>query len=74
MPSVVTANRLASGEVVYLGRGALWVRDLGEAEVAADRIELASLEASAGRAIEAREVTAVYAFDGLARKSPGYHG
>ena len=63
MPSVVTANRLASGEVVYLAREGQWVRNLGDAEVASDKIELANLEAAAGRAIAEREVTAVYAFD-----------
>lgn len=33
-PTVVTANRLADGAVVWLGRGGRWTERLAEAEVA----------------------------------------
>ena len=61
--SVVTANLLGSGEVVYLAAGGLWVVELGEAEVARDKTELARLEAQAQHAIAGQHVTAVYAMD-----------
>lgn len=63
MPSVVTANLLASGDVVYLGSADRWVSDIAAAEVATDKASLAKLEDAAQRAVTAREVTAVYAMD-----------
>jgi hypothetical protein len=63
MPSVVTANLLETGDVVYLGPAGKWLRDLGDAEVANDKAELAQLDEIAQRAVAAREVTAVYAMD-----------
>ncbi len=63
MPSVVTANLLESGEVVYLGSAAQWLPNIGDALIAADKAELARLEEIAQRAVAAREVTAVYAMD-----------
>jgi sulfite reductase (NADPH) hemoprotein beta-component len=63
MPSVVTANLLRSGVVVYLARDGRWVESLGEAAVAADAAALKQLETLALAAVEQTEVTAVYAFD-----------
>ena len=63
MPSVVTANRLASGAVVYLGPAGTWVDKIGAAEVAADKAALATLETIAAKAADAREVVTVYPID-----------
>lgn len=56
-PSVITANALLEGDVVYL-RGAEWVRDLACAEVLSDEADaqLRLIEASARSA----EVVGVY--------------
>lgn len=63
MPSVVTANHLRSGAVVYLAENGLWVADLDDARVARSTAELKALEGQALAAMERNEVTAVYAFD-----------
>jgi hypothetical protein len=63
MPSVVTANHLRSGAVVYLAQDGTWVAELARAAVAASPAELKALEARALAAIEMNEITAVYAFD-----------
>ena len=63
MPSVVTANELRSGAVVYLARDGRWVEALGDARVATDAGCLKALEALAMAAVEKTEVTAVYAMD-----------
>lgn len=63
MPSVVTANTLRTGAVVYLAGDGRWVPDLGGATIAADAAALSALEALAVAAVERAEVTAVYAFD-----------
>jgi hypothetical protein len=56
-PSVITANALLEGDVVYL-RGTDWVRDLAQAEVLTDEAdaEIRLLEASA----RVSEVVGVY--------------
>ena len=56
-PSVITANALLEGDVVYL-RGSVWVRDLAQAEVLTDEAdaEIRLLEAAARSA----EVVGVY--------------
>ncbi len=61
MPSVITANDLRSGLVVYLGPEARWVRDLADATVAANSGDFETLEAQALDAVLRTEVTAVYA-------------
>lgn len=61
MTTVITANDLRSGLVVYLGPAARWVRELGHAVVAGDRNALELLEADARQAVERTEVTGVYA-------------
>lgn len=63
MPSVVTANDLRSGAVVYLAGDGRWVDALGKATPAVDAGELKHLETLALAAVERNEVTAVYAFD-----------
>ena len=63
MPSVVTANVLRSGAVVYLTGNGQWVESLDSATVAADADALKRLETLALAAVEKTEVTAVYAMD-----------
>jgi hypothetical protein len=63
MPSVVTANELRSGAVVYLTRAGEWVANLADASAAASPDELKQLEALALAAVERNEITSVYAFD-----------
>jgi hypothetical protein len=63
MPSVVTANDLRTGAVVYLTHDGRWVRDLQQAACASNEEELKRLVLLAQASVEANEVTAVYAFD-----------
>ena len=63
MPSVVTANLLRSGAIVYLAKDGTWVGDLADAAVADSADGSAALESSARASVERGEVTAVYAFD-----------
>ena len=63
MPSVVTANVLRTGAVVYLGVDGRWVETLADAGVAADAAALEVLAAHAKSAVEKNLVTAVYAMD-----------
>ena len=63
MPSIVTANRIGDGAVVYLAPGAQWTVDIKEAEVAADKAALAALEAVAAQAAAEQRVVAVYGME-----------
>ena len=63
MPSIVTANHLRTGAVVYLTRDGAWGDSLECASPAVTPEELNALEALALEAVERNEVTAVYAFD-----------
>lgn len=63
MPSVVTANDLRSGLVVYLTSDGQWAQSVGDAGVAADTPTLERLQALALASVVKSEVTAVYAFD-----------
>ena len=63
MPSVVTANILRTGAVVYLKDDGAWVEKLTDATAAPDADARARLEKLALAAVERSEVTAVYAFD-----------
>jgi hypothetical protein len=63
MPSIVTANDLRSGAVVYLASGGIWVERIDEAAIATDDASLKRLEDIALRAVENCKVTAVYAMD-----------
>ena len=60
MPSVVTANRLTDGIVVYLAPDGGWTEDLGRARLAETEDETKVLEEEAARAVKARKVVAVY--------------
>ena len=63
MPSVVTANDLRSGAVVYLAPDGRWIEDIAAAAVAADADALKRFEDLARAAVIETAVTAVYAFD-----------
>ena len=63
MPSVVTANHLRSGAVVYLAADGRWIASLTGAAVADTPAQLAAFEDIARAAVERRDITAVYAFD-----------
>ena len=63
MPSVVTANRLRDGIVVYLASGGSWTEEISRACLAETEDEVAALEAQAAQAVKAREVVAVYPMD-----------
>ena len=63
MPSIVTANVLRSGAVVYLATGGRWVPSLSEAAIASDASALEALEQIASDALARNDVTAVYAMD-----------
>jgi hypothetical protein len=63
MPSVVTANRLTDGIVVYLAPDGGWVEDLAQARLARTEAEVAALEAEAAKAVAERKVVAVYPMD-----------
>ncbi len=62
MPSVVTANVLRTGAIVYLKADGTWVEKLADA-TAAENEGLGDLEKLALAAVEQGEVTAVYAFN-----------
>jgi sulfite reductase (NADPH) hemoprotein beta-component len=63
MPSVVTANDLRSGAVVYLAPDGRWIEDIAAAAVATDADALQRFEDLARAAVIETAVTAVYAFD-----------
>ena len=60
MPSVVTANRLDDGVVVYLAPKAEWTQDIEKAERAETDDEVKALEAIAQAAERERIVISVY--------------
>ncbi len=63
MPSVVTANRLTDGIVVYLAKDGGWTEELGRARIASTEDEIKTLEDEAAKEVKARKVVAVYAMD-----------
>jgi hypothetical protein len=63
MPSVVTANRLIDGIVVYLASEGGWTEEIGRARLAETEDEVKALEAEAARDVAARKVVAVYPMD-----------
>jgi hypothetical protein len=63
MPSIVTANRVRDGAVVYLAPEARWTGDIKESAVAADKTALAALEAVAAKAAADQLVVAVYSME-----------
>ncbi len=60
MPSVVTANRLIDGIVVYLASDGGWTEEIDRARLAATEDEVKALEAEAAKDVAARKVVAVY--------------
>ena len=62
-PSIVTANLLSTGEVVYLAPEGDWVADIAAAEIAGDKAGLARLETWAAASVAEQRVLAVYALD-----------
>ena len=60
MPSVVTANRLTDGIVVYLAADGEWTEEIANARVADDEAETKALETIAENAVREREVIGVY--------------
>jgi hypothetical protein len=63
MPSVITANRLTDGIVVYLAANGEWTEQIAKARVAATEEEVKALEAEAEQAVRERRVVAVYPMD-----------
>ena len=63
MPSVVTANRLIDGIVVYLASHGGWTEEIGRARLAETEDEVKALEAEAAKDVAARKVVAVYPMD-----------
>jgi Protein of unknown function (DUF2849) len=63
VPSVVTANRLKDGIVVYLAPDGRWTEQIERARLAETEDEVAALEAEAAEAVKRREVVAVYPMD-----------
>jgi hypothetical protein len=63
MPSVVTANRLVDGIVVYLAPDGSWTEDLNRAWLGESEAEIKELEAVADKAVKDRKVVAAYPMD-----------
>jgi hypothetical protein len=63
MPSVVTANRLTDGIVVYLAPDGGWVEELARAKLADSEEGTKALESEAAKAVAERRVVAVYPMD-----------
>jgi hypothetical protein len=63
MPSVVTANRLVDGIVVYLAKDGGWTEEIGQARLAETEDEVKALEETAAKDVAARKVVAVYPMD-----------
>lgn len=59
-PQIVTANHLASGDVVYLTASNLWTREIGEAAIARDADSAAPLLAFAEAEAKQNIVVAPY--------------
>ena len=60
MPSVVTANRLDDGIVVYLAPGGGWTENLADADRAEGEDEVKALVAASETAVRERLVISVY--------------
>jgi hypothetical protein len=70
VPSVVTANRLTDGIVVYLAADGSWTEQLAGAHIAETEEEVKGLEAEAEKAVRDRIVVAAYPMD-IALKDGG---
>ncbi len=60
MPSVITANRLTDGIIVYLASDGEWTEQIADARVADTDEEIKVLEAEAEKAVRERLVISVY--------------
>jgi hypothetical protein len=60
MPSVITANRLTDGIVVYLASEGEWTEQIADARLADTDEEIKELEAKAEKAVQERLVISVY--------------
>ena len=60
MPSVVTANRLDDGIVVYLAPGGMWTEDIAAAQRAETDEEVKALEVEAETSVRDRTVVSAY--------------
>ncbi|MGE0855886.1 MAG: DUF2849 domain-containing protein [Hyphomicrobiaceae bacterium] len=61
--SIMTANRLRTGEVVYLASDGGWTQWLGQSRVAGSDESRRDLEALAEKAVAANEVVSAYLMD-----------
>jgi hypothetical protein len=60
MPSVITANRLTDGVVVYLASDGEWSEQIANARVADTDEETKALEAEAENAVRERRIVGAY--------------
>ncbi len=60
MPSVITANRLTDGVVVYLASGGNWTEDIEQASRGETDEEVKALETEAETGVRERIVVGVY--------------
>jgi hypothetical protein len=60
MPSVITANRLTDGVVVYLASNGEWSEQIANARVADTDEETKALEAEAENAVRERRIVGAY--------------
>jgi hypothetical protein len=63
VPSVVTANRLVDGIVVYLAPDGSWTEEIGRARIVETEADVAALEEQAAADVKARRVVATYPMD-----------
>ncbi|MEQ8824527.1 MAG: DUF2849 domain-containing protein [Filomicrobium sp.] len=63
MPSIITANRLQDGIVVYLAKDGGWRTDLSAAHIAEDKDQLAALEVIASKAAGDQLIVGAYPMD-----------
>ncbi|MCB1519389.1 MAG: DUF2849 domain-containing protein [Hyphomicrobiaceae bacterium] len=62
-PSIITANLLRSGEVVYLGNDGRWTTELSDARIADTPAARSEIEAVAAEAAAANEIVSAYLMD-----------
>lgn len=60
MPSILTANRLTSGTVVYLAATGGWTERIAAARTALHDADVKDIEAIAARAAAANEIVGAY--------------
>lgn len=60
MASIITANRLQSGEVVYLARDGAWSSRIADARIAGDDLACSEFERIARAAVAANQIVSPY--------------